>query len=49
MRTAVGRVAAFFTLAKLLVVNAADQCRKYDFHVSNEQLNGVQRTVVNGQ
>lgn len=49
MRTAVGRVAAFFALAKLLAVNAADQRCEYDFHVSNEQLNGVQRTVVNGQ
>ncbi|KAF9644386.1 hypothetical protein BDM02DRAFT_3121983 [Thelephora ganbajun] len=47
MRVNVGCVAALFTLHFLVV--GATESREFDFHVSNLQRNGVQRTVVNGQ
>jgi hypothetical protein len=50
MRFNAGCLAVLSTLFFTLNVNATNvQRRKFDFHVSNLELGGVRRTVVNGQ
>jgi len=50
MRTITGRVGTLLALAQLLVAKAAKgHHREIDFHVTNQQRDGVQRTVINGQ
>lgn len=49
MRVSVGCAVALFTLFPSVLTDAASRnLREFDFRVSNLQLNGVQRTVVNG-
>lgn len=47
MRFNAGCFTVLFTLVHCLVVNA--NTHEFDFHVSNLEVNGVRRTVVNGQ
>lgn len=52
MRINTGRAAALLTLLQCLAVDAAvsvSSSREFDFHVSNQQRDGVRRTVVNGR
>ena len=50
MRTIAGRVLVLVALTQLVIAeNAKDHPWEIDFHVSNQQRDGVRRTVVNGQ
>lgn len=50
MRATAACLAVLLTLIRLLPVDTANSnIREIDFHISNERLNGMQRTVVNGQ
>lgn len=49
MRITLYCAAVLFTLVQSLPVDTATgNLRQFDFHVKNLQLNGVQRTVING-